>query len=70
MQRHWTGDLDAYVGELATAEHLEGRGIGRALLARAEEWARGRGLDRITLDAGAANTHARGFYTSLGSPAS
>jgi ribosomal protein S18 acetylase RimI-like enzyme len=65
-QRHWTGDLDAYVGELATAEHLEGRGIGRALLSRAEEWASGRGLGRITLETGAANSHARGFYASLG----
>jgi ribosomal protein S18 acetylase RimI-like enzyme len=65
-QRHWSGDLDAYVGELATAADREGRGIGRALLARAEEWARDRGLERITLETGAANTRARNFYRALG----
>ncbi len=65
-QRHWSGALDAYVGELATAEHLEGRGIGRALLAEAERWATARGLEHLTLETGAANTRARGFYASLG----
>jgi ribosomal protein S18 acetylase RimI-like enzyme len=65
-QRHWSGDLDAYVGELATAEHLEGRGIGRALLAAAEDWATSRGLGHITLETGAANSRARGFYGALG----
>lgn len=65
-QRHWSGDLDAYVGELATVEHLEGHGIGRALLVAAEEWARARGLAQIILETGAANTRARGFYGTLG----
>jgi ribosomal protein S18 acetylase RimI-like enzyme len=65
-QRHWSGVLDAYVGELATAAHLEGRGIGRALLAAAESWASARGLARITLETGAANERARGFYGALG----
>ena len=65
-QRHWSGDLDAYVGELATAEGHEGRGVGRALLTRAEIWARGRGLTRITLETGAANDRARTFYSGSG----
>jgi ribosomal protein S18 acetylase RimI-like enzyme len=65
-QRHWSGDLDAYVGELATAEGHEGRGVARALLTRAEAWARDRGLTRITLETGAANDRARRFYSSRG----
>ena len=65
-QRHWSGDLDAYVGELATAARHERRGVGRALLDRAEQWARERGLARITLETGAANTGARAFYSALG----
>ncbi len=65
-QRHWSGDLDAYVGELATAEGHEGRGVGRALLTRAETWARDRGLTRITLETGAANDRARAFYSARG----
>ncbi len=47
-QQHWSGQVDAYVGELVTAEAWERRGVGRALLARAEQWARDRGLDRVT----------------------
>lgn len=65
-QRHWSGDLDAYIGELATAAGQERRGIGRALLARAERWATARGLTRITLETGAANAGARAFYSALG----
>lgn len=65
-QRHWSGALDAYVGELATAADHESRGIGRALLTAAEEWAHSRGLAHITLETGAANVRARGFYNSLG----
>lgn len=65
-QRHWSGTLDAYVGELVTAADLEGRGIGRTLLARAEQWARDRGLSRLTLETGAANARAREFYARLG----
>lgn len=65
-QQHWSGDLDAYVGELATAEGYEGRGVGSALLARAERWARDRGITRITLETGAANDRARAFYSARG----
>jgi ribosomal protein S18 acetylase RimI-like enzyme len=65
-QRHWSGDPDAYVGELATAEGHEGHGVGRALLTRAETWARDRGLTRITLETGAANDRARAFYSARG----
>jgi len=64
--RHWSGDLDAYIGELATAAGQERRGIGRALLARAEQWAAARGLTRITLETGAANAGARAFDSALG----
>src|SRR4051794_38113401 len=49
-RRHFTGAVDAYVGELVTAEEAEGRGVGRALLTRAEEWAREQGYVRISLE--------------------
>ena len=65
-QEHWSGQMDAYVGELVTAEAWEGRGVGRALLARAEQWARDHGLERISLETGAANTRARAFYARSG----
>jgi len=65
-RQHFTGDIDAYVGELAVAASEEGRGVGRALMDAAEEWARRRGYARITLDTGARNHRARGFYAARG----
>jgi ribosomal protein S18 acetylase RimI-like enzyme len=64
--RHFTGEVDAYVGELITAEAFEGRGVGRALMAAAQQWAAGRGLSRIILDTGAHNHRARHFYERFG----
>lgn len=64
--RHFTGAPEAYVGELAVAEAAEGRGVGRALMTVVEDWARERDLPRVSLDTGAANTGARGFYAKLG----
>jgi GNAT superfamily N-acetyltransferase len=52
----------AHVGILAVAAELEGRGAGRALLEAAEEWARGQGLDMITLNVFAGNERARAVY--------
>jgi GNAT superfamily N-acetyltransferase len=40
--------------------------VGRSLVAAAEAWARERGLSRITLETGAANSAARAFYAALG----
>lgn len=63
---HFSGEQEACVGELVVAEAAEGRGIGRRLVAEAEEWARQRGYRTLTLITGAANTPARHFYERLG----
>jgi ribosomal protein S18 acetylase RimI-like enzyme len=65
-REHFTGDLDAYIGELATSSAAEGRGAARALMAAAGQWAAGRGLARIALDTGARNHRARRFYDKAG----
>jgi ribosomal protein S18 acetylase RimI-like enzyme len=65
-QRHFTGELDGYIGELAVAAHAVRRGIGRALIAAAETWAKERGLRHLTLHTGMANIPARHFYAALG----
>jgi GNAT superfamily N-acetyltransferase len=62
---HWTGESDAYVGELVVAEPAQGRGVGRALMAAAEEWAREGGHRRLTIET-AANDGARAFYAAIG----
>ncbi|MCI0689051.1 MAG: GNAT family N-acetyltransferase [Sporichthyaceae bacterium] len=63
---HFAGDTDGYIGELVVDSDATRRGTGRALVAAAEDWARQRGLNRITLDTGAANLGARRFYAALG----
>lgn len=66
QRTHWTGQADAYVGELITAAGQERRGIARRLMAVAEAWGAQRGLSFLTLETGAANHTARAFYAALG----
>lgn len=63
---HWTGEIDAYIGELVVRADHEQRGVGARLVAHAEKWATARGLQRIRLSTGAANTAALGLYDALG----
>jgi len=63
---HFTGQVDAYVGELAVASGLERRGIATQLMDAAEAWAARRGLAFLTLETGAANQPARRFYAQRG----
>ncbi|MFC4112545.1 GNAT family N-acetyltransferase [Nonomuraea zeae] len=65
-QQHFTGVTDAYVGELAVDPRAVRGGVGRMLMAAAEDWARRQGLRHLTLETGAANTTARQFYAALG----
>ena len=63
---HFTGERDGYIGELVVADRASRRGIGRALVAAADAWARDHGLRNLTLHTGAFNTNARAFYAALG----
>jgi ribosomal protein S18 acetylase RimI-like enzyme len=63
---HFTGQVDAYVGELAVQAGMERRGIATQLMAAAEAWAAHRGLSFLTLETGAANQPARSLYHALG----
>ena len=65
-RRHFTGEIDGYVGELAVAQASARQGVGRALMSAAEEWVRRRGRARLSLETGAASEAARRFYASLG----
>lgn len=56
----------AHLSVLAVAKDAEGKGVGSALLAACEEWARGRGSDRLTLSALVTNTRARAIYERRG----
>jgi ribosomal protein S18 acetylase RimI-like enzyme len=63
---HFTGERDGYIGELVVAHRASRRGVGRALIAAADVWARDHGLRNLTLHTGAFNANARGFYAALG----
>jgi GNAT superfamily N-acetyltransferase len=63
---HFTGEIDTFVGELVVSRAAEGGGVGRALVAAAEDWGRARGRKRVVVDTGAANMPARKFYAALG----
>jgi len=63
---HATGDVDAYVDELAVDVAVERRGIGRALLRAGEAWAREGGFAVLTLDTGGSNEQARALYRAEG----
>ena len=62
----FTGEAQAYIGELAVAAEAEGHGVGQNLLAAVERWARDQGLTLLTLETGAANQRARRFYARAG----
>jgi GNAT superfamily N-acetyltransferase len=63
---HFTGEIDAYVGELVVADNQTRLGTGTRLMRAAERWARSRGHTRLSLETGAANDGARAFYARLG----
>jgi GNAT superfamily N-acetyltransferase len=63
---HFTGEGQAYIGELATSEAAEGRGVGKALAQACEQWARDQGYRILSLATGAANERALGFYRHMG----
>ncbi len=63
---YFTGSRHAHVEVLAVTEAAEGRGVARALMTAAEEWARARGDDAITLNVFDRNAAARALYDRLG----
>lgn len=63
---HFTGEGQAYIGELATSEEAESRGVGKALAQACEQWARNQGYRILSLTTGAANERALGFYRHMG----
>lgn len=64
--RSLAGDPCALVTGLVVAERARRAGLGRALLARAEDWARARELGAVRLRSRLQRHDAHAFYTSLG----
>jgi GNAT superfamily N-acetyltransferase len=55
-----------YIAELYVMEHARGRGVGRALIAACEAWARERGLKVIMIGTLAGNLRADRLYRAQG----
>jgi ribosomal protein S18 acetylase RimI-like enzyme len=62
----YTGALDAYLEELYVVPERRGRGLGRALLEAAMDYARERGAARIDLGTSEDDTAALALYESAG----
>jgi ribosomal protein S18 acetylase RimI-like enzyme len=66
VARDFFGRRHAHISVIAVSEAAEGTGVGRALMAHAERWARDRRLPLITLNVFAANERARRLYERAG----
>ena len=55
-----------HVADLVVAPEARGRGVGKALMAAGERWARERGFEMLTLHVFAENRRARALYEELG----
>jgi GNAT superfamily N-acetyltransferase len=56
----------AHVSVIAVTREAEGHGVGKALMDRADRWARERGHSRITLSVFESNARARSLYERAG----
>ena len=63
---YFTGHPRAFVDILIVASEAEGRGVGRALMAHAERWARQHHCLEVVLDVFAGNEGAIAFYERCG----
>lgn len=63
---YYSDSATAHIADVVVAPEAEGRGVGRALISYAEEWARQRGFAMLTLNVFIANDRARRVYRKLG----
>lgn len=63
---YFTGEPHGHVSDLVVDPRAEGRGVGRALMAAAEEWSLARGHRLLTLNVFGENHRARALYDRLG----
>ena len=63
---YFNGEDHGYISDLAVDKSFEGQGVGRALMNIANEWARERGYQLLTLYVFASNTRAQQLYEKNG----
>lgn len=65
-QDFFNGRINCHISDLAVAPKDDGRGVGRALLGHAEEWAREHHCHIVTLAVFPGNERARRMYDAAG----
>lgn len=65
-QDYYTEEMHAHITDIVVIASAEGKGVGRFLLEKADEWARQKNSRWITLNAFENNTHARKVYEKAG----
>lgn len=63
---YFNGRHNGHIADLAVAPQHEGRGVGRALLEHAEQWAREQHCQLLTLAVFPGNERARALYEASG----
>lgn len=63
---YYTGESHAHLTDIVVIPEAEGKGIGKFLLQKAEEWAVQKNSRWITLNAFVGNRHARTVYEKVG----
>jgi GNAT superfamily N-acetyltransferase len=63
---YFTSEPHGHVSDLVVAAGAEGRGVGSALMAAAEDWSRARGHRLLSLNVFDENRRARKLYDRLG----
>lgn len=66
LEDYFSQQPHAHISVIAVTREAEGRGVGRALMAHAETWARDRGHQSITLSVFDSNRRARALYERVG----
>jgi len=65
-EQDYFGGACGHVGDVVVTPAARGRGVGRALLAAGERWARERGYRMLTLNVFVGNARARALYEAIG----
>jgi ribosomal protein S18 acetylase RimI-like enzyme len=63
---YYNPEKHGHISDIIVAPNGEGRGVGKALMAAAEEWGRNNGFKYLTLNVFKNNTRARRLYEKLG----
>ncbi|CAG9622701.1 GNAT family N-acetyltransferase [Sutcliffiella rhizosphaerae] len=66
QEDYFTGEKQGYISSIAVMPKGEGKGIGKELMKKAEEWTSEQGLNVLVLEVFKNNQRAVGFYETLG----